>query len=105
MVPTLIFAVLLALAYFMLVVHQLRSLRDSGGPAVGAGPRRTVWLAARFGQMPEAVPVDRRRARAESDTVRRLVRGELSRGGYRAAMAELAARDAAEHPLDVPTSR
>jgi hypothetical protein len=47
----------------------------------------------------------RRRARAESDTLQRLVRGELSQSGYLAAMAELAARDAVEHPLDVPTSR
>ncbi|WP_327004416.1 hypothetical protein OHA72_56865 [Dactylosporangium sp. NBC_01737] len=100
-----IFTALLALTYVVLIARQLRSLGDGGEQAAGAAPRRTVWLAARFGQMPEAVPVDRRRARAESDAVQLLVRGELSQSGYLAAMAELAARDAVEHPLDVPTSR
>ncbi len=104
MVPAMILAALLALAYVVLVVRQLRTL-DGGEPGTGAGPRPSVWLAARFGQMPEAVPGDRRLARAESDAVQRLVRGELGREGYQATMAALAARDAAEHPLDVPTSR
>ena len=105
MVPTMLFAALLALIYTVLVIRQLRSLRDGGEPTAGARPWLAVWLAARFGQMPEAVPADQRLARAESDAVYRLVRGELSRAGYLAAMAELAARDAAEHPLDVPTTR
>jgi hypothetical protein len=104
MMPTMIFAALLALTYIVLVIRQLRSMYD-GEPAAGANPRLTSRLAARFGQMPEAVPADQRLARAESDAVHRLVRGELSRARYLATMAELAARDAAEHPLDVPTAR
>lgn len=105
MLPTMLFAALLALTYLVLVVRQLRSLRDDGATATRMRPGPSARLAARFGHMPEAVPVDRRLAHAESDAVQRLLRGELSRQGYLAAMAGLAARDAAEHPLDVPTSR
>ncbi|MET7425936.1 hypothetical protein [Dactylosporangium sp. NPDC005555] len=99
-------AVCLALVYTVLAVRQLYTLRDGDGdgPVAGAGRWRTGWLAARSGPMPQAVPADQRLARAESDAVHRLLRGELSRAGYVAAMAELAARDAAERPLDVPTT-
>lgn len=104
MVPTMIFTALLALAYVVLIVGQLRTL-DDDGPAAGAKPPLAARLAARFGQMPEAVPADRHLARAESDAVDRLMRGELGRAGYQAALADLACRDAAQHPLDVPSAR
>lgn len=70
--------------------------------AAPARPEIGVRLTARFGRMPEAVPTSRRLARRESDTVWRLMNGELERPDYQAAMAAVAAADSVEHPLSVP---
>lgn len=88
----------------MRIVRRLRPPRD-GEPAGTPSPWRTMWLTARCGQVPETVPADRHLARAGSDAADRLMRGELSRAGYQAAMTAIAARDALADPFDVSTTR
>ncbi|WP_432971372.1 hypothetical protein [Dactylosporangium sp. CA-233914] len=92
MAATMIVAAFVAALYAALIAMHVAAIR---GGAAGDRPRLATWLAAAG---------ERRRGRAESDAARRRLAGELDRPGYHDAMARLAARDAVEHPLEVPKS-
>jgi hypothetical protein len=94
----LVVAALIVLAYMALIgAHAVMIRRWRVRRAYE--PRAALWLAARFGPLPEPGDAGDRLARSERRATHRLLRGELDPAGYRAAMAEVAARDAAQRPL------
>lgn len=105
MATMLIFAVVLVGMYAVVLGVYVVSLRRHPEEVTAGRPWLAVWLVARFATMPEAVPIDRRLSTTECEKARELMRGSLPRVGYQAAMAAVAARDAAVHPLRVPQLR
>jgi hypothetical protein len=96
MAATMIVAALVAGIYAALIAMHVAAIRRGGPAAAQDRPQVAVWLAASG---------ERRRGREESDLVQLRMTGELARADFHNAMAALAARDAVEHPLDVPKSR
>ncbi|MFI5916799.1 hypothetical protein [Dactylosporangium sp. NPDC051541] len=95
MAATMVVGALVACVYVALIAMHVAAIRH-GGTATGHRPGLARWLAASG---------ERRRGNAERDAARRRLTGELGRADYHAVMAALAARDAVEHPLQVPKSR
>ncbi|MER7281893.1 hypothetical protein ABT369_46420 [Dactylosporangium sp. NPDC000244] len=93
MATTMIVGALIACVYAALIALHAAAIRHGGTARKRLHP--ATWLAANG---------ERRRGREESGMVRRRIAGELDRRGYHDAMAALAARDAIEHPLEVPKS-
>ncbi|WP_433220441.1 hypothetical protein ACQP00_17960 [Dactylosporangium sp. CS-047395] len=87
----LLVALLIALAYAGLIAaHAWLIRRDRRHGAYE--PRAALWLASRFGPLPE--PRDGL-AKAEAEAIERLLSGRLEPAEYRAAMADVAARSSA----------
>ena len=88
----LIVALLVALAYAGLIAAHARLIRRDRRRGAHE-PRAALWLASRFGPLPPARGRDGL-ADAEWDAIEGLLRGDLQREAYRAAMADVAARSA-----------
>ncbi|WP_426512550.1 hypothetical protein ACPPVO_19125 [Dactylosporangium sp. McL0621] len=102
----LIVALLIALVYAGLIAAHARLIRRDRRRSAYE-PRAALWLASRFGPLPPprtrfaaragaraAAPDADGLAAAEWEAIEGLLRGELERSAYRAAMADVAARAA-----------
>jgi hypothetical protein len=96
MAATMLVAAIIAGAYGVLIIMHVVSIRGEGPASTRDHPRVAQWLAASG---------ERRHGREESDAVLRRMAEVLDREGYQRAMADIAAQDAIEHPLRVPTSQ
>ena len=90
-----IVATVIAAVYIALITLHVLAIHGDPQATGRHRPRIAIWLATRE---------ERRRGRAESDAARRLMAGALDQASYRAAMAAMAAQDAAEHPVEVPNT-
>ncbi|WP_432841335.1 hypothetical protein [Dactylosporangium sp. CA-092794] len=93
---TMFVAAIVASVYVGMIAMYTAVIRKRGPSADGSDPRIAVWLAE---------SAARRRDRAERAATQALLTGHLDRAEYQAAMATTAARENAEHPLEVPRSR
>ncbi|GAA3455218.1 hypothetical protein [Dactylosporangium matsuzakiense] len=95
MAATMIVAALVAGVYAALITMHVAAIRHDATANVRR-PGLARWLAAAG---------ERRRGHEECTAVQRRMAGDLGRAAYRGAMEALAARDAVEHPLQVPKAR
>ncbi|WP_433221090.1 hypothetical protein ACQP00_19610 [Dactylosporangium sp. CS-047395] len=95
MAATMIVGALAACTYAVLIALHVAAIRHDRGVAGANRPRVARWLAASG---------ERRRARRESNAVQRRIDGELDKAAYQVTMAQIAAQDAIERPLQVPKS-
>lgn len=95
-VAIMLVATIIATVYVALIAMHVLAIRGGERPGERYRPRIARWLAAGD---------ERRRGRAETDATHRLLAGSLDRASYRAAMAAMAAQDAAEHPVEIPKTK
>ncbi|MEV4138811.1 hypothetical protein AB0J72_42435 [Dactylosporangium sp. NPDC049742] len=93
MVAVMLVATFIAAVYIALIALHVQAIHGDPPGTDRRRPRIATWLATRE---------ERRRGRAESDAAQGLMSGSLDRASYRAAMAAMAAQDAAEHPVEIP---
>jgi hypothetical protein len=86
-------ATIIAAVYAALIAMHVLAIRGGEPSGERYRPQIAIWLAA--GE-------ERRRGRVETDAAHRLMAGSLDQASYRAALAAMAAQDAAEHPLQIP---
>lgn len=102
-----ILAAVLVLAPFLLLYlageAPARKRRTAGHPAAAKRPRPVPAPVLRD-DPPDVVLTTDEAARCEVESllVRQRLAGEIDRGAYREAMAELAVRDARHRPLRIP---
>ncbi|MEU0562932.1 hypothetical protein [Dactylosporangium sp. NPDC006015] len=95
MVAVMLVATSIAAVYIALIALHVQAIHGDPPGADRHRPRLATWLATRE---------ERRRGRAERDAAQRLMSGSLDQASYRAAMAAMAAQDAAEHPVEIPNT-
>ncbi|MFF5234865.1 hypothetical protein [Dactylosporangium sp. NPDC000521] len=95
MVAVMLVATSIVAVYVALIALHVHAIHGDPQATGRHRPRIAIWLATRE---------ERRRGRAECDAARRLMAGALDQASYRAAMAAMAAQDAAEHPVEIPNA-